>query len=606
MTDAGRIRRTAFNRSQRLPHSNGTYEWIAESIGEAYTRRVLVTDPCGANGSVGGAGRGRNSCRGCAGLPAGVVPGRASIRPVYQALLTRKYLFSKLMPLLASLAVALLAATTLVVWSVMTGFLVMLLNTGRTMTGDVVVRWSNTGFAHYEELIEMLEKDPAVLAAAPMIETFGLLGLPNGRNSTVILRGVDGARFAEVTRYEEILWWRPQAKPLDKDVQKQDPRLNSISPRSWEELLASGKSLTRRDLKTGEIQAGIVPGIEVTGFNAREPEGFYSPRVIRRTRADGSSEIEDMFLPQRGNATVTTVALDSQGQPVESVSRMLPVCNEFQSGVYQVDSSVVLINITVLQDMLKMTEARRLKEGVQPTGATRINPETGREEFVLPGENDYVVEPARVTDVLVRSRGDAGDMRSANALKATVRAVYREFAAKHKGEVPEEFDITIQTWEEQNAFMINAVKKEIGMLLVIFLFISVVAIFLVFAIFWSMVREKTQDIGILRSLGASRSGVAWLWVCYGIAIGVVGSIAGVGLAHLFMWKINEIHEWLGTTFSIVVWDPRVYYFVKLPTGVDSSHAVIVFVIGVVSCALGAFVPALRAAKMNPVRALRNE
>ena len=94
---------------------------------------------------------------------------------MYQFLLTKRYLVSKIMPLLAAVAVILCTAMVLVVWSVMNGFLTMLISSGRTMTGDVVVSWPNAGFAQYQELIDDLRKEPLVKAAAPVIESFGLI-----------------------------------------------------------------------------------------------------------------------------------------------------------------------------------------------------------------------------------------------------------------------------------------------------------------------------------------------------------------------------------------------------------------------------------------------
>src|SRR5690606_36103104 len=100
---------------------------------------------------------------------------------VYQALLTRKYLTSKVMPLLAVAAVLLCTATVLIVWSIMGGFLVMLLSTGRGMVGDVIITWPTVGFAHYEDLAERLEADPMVAGATPVIEVFGVVTLPDDR-----------------------------------------------------------------------------------------------------------------------------------------------------------------------------------------------------------------------------------------------------------------------------------------------------------------------------------------------------------------------------------------------------------------------------------------
>ena len=81
---------------------------------------------------------------------------------VYQALLTRKYLTRKIMPMLAMVAVMLSVATILVTWSVMGGFLATLIQSGRTLVGDVAIVWPNVGFGYYDELIEDLEADPLV------------------------------------------------------------------------------------------------------------------------------------------------------------------------------------------------------------------------------------------------------------------------------------------------------------------------------------------------------------------------------------------------------------------------------------------------------------
>ena len=186
--------------------------------------------------------------------------------------------------------------------------------------------------------------------------------------------------------------------------------------------------------------------------------------------------------------------------------------------------------------------------------------------------------------------------------------IYEAFAEDHAGEVPtgRQMGRQIRTWEDLNATMINAVKKETGLVLFVFGIISFTSVFLVLSIFWSMVSEKTKDIGILRALGASTPGIAWLWIRYGTVIGLIGAVLGSVAGYLVVSNINGIHDWLGRTFGLVIWDPRQYYFIEIPSEVEVSKLVIVFVVGVLTCVLGSLIPAWRSARMDPVKALRFE
>jgi lipoprotein-releasing system permease protein len=180
----------------------------------------------------------------------------------------------------------------------------------------------------------------------------------------------------------------------------------------------------------------------------------------------------------------------------------------------------------------------------------------------------------------------------------------------------------------------------------------------VLAIFWSIVQEKTRDIGILRAVGASRTGVLWIFLQYGLLIGAVGSVAGANLAWLVVDNINAIHDLLGTpapvwlkvlawvgvagalllairgmlrasalqavswTFvtlgltavsvvllqhqGFLVWDPSVYYFSRIPSSLDKGTVISTMIGGVVFSVIGASIPAARAADTDPVKSLRYE
>lgn len=521
---------------------------------------------------------------------------------MYQSLLTKKYLTSKLMPILAMLAVMLSVATILITWSVMGGFLKTLVNSGRSLIGDVTISWPNVGFAHYEELIVMLEEDELIDGATPIIETFGLIQLPDDRIELITIKGIDPVSYDRVTNYTDTIWWKPIDKPTAKDHDRSDIRLDPEFSTAMAMFESNATTLSRLNTDSGQTEMAGVLGVEVTGLNIRTIDGIYDPRAYGfRATPDGGVERVAGFMPAGGSVGLTVLSLDSTGKPVDPVTRTIPIANEFQSGIYEIDKSTIFVPLEVMQEMLRLDEARKV-EMVENPFATEVDPVTGK---LRPKQSEVIgIDPARVTTVLVR----AVDGAELNAVRDRVYDIYSDFEALHVGEVPSVFsmDNQVRTWEDLNATMINAVKKETGLVLFIFGIVSFTSVFLVLAIFWSMISEKTKDIGILRALGASTPGVAWLWIRYGMVIGLIGAVCGTGAGYLVVLNINSIHDWLGRTFNLVIWDPRTYYFIEIPSEVEIDKAIIVFVVGVLTCVLGSLIPAFRSARMDPVKALRFE
>jgi len=505
------------------------------------------------------------------------------------------------MPLLASLAVMLCTGMVLVVWSVMGGFLSHLVNSGRSLIGDVSVEVPYTGFAHYDELQARLKALPDVEATAPVVSTQGLLVLPNGSKELVLIRGIEGESFAKVTAYRDSVWWKPITSPLRKDPKGEDPRLSEAANAFYSAVSQNGISLTV-PVEGGKRDPAAVPGIEVGGFNKREKQGFYSPLYghgwrQRQFESDRPSPTP-VIMPLTGKVTLHVLPMDSSGRVLDAVSRSFPVANEFHTGVYEVDRKSVFVELGAIQSMLMMDKGLRVT--TPPPAGTVVTDTKGNEAFPRPqvvGE-----DPARVTTVYVRAKGTSVD---AEALKGRIETVVQQFTTDFP-DAARGGRFYVSTWRDSNRTMISAVEKETGMVLILFSLISITAVFLVLAIFWSMVAEKTKDMGILRALGASRSGVAWVWIRYGLAIGIVGSLAGFGLAYLIVTNINDIHDWIGRTFNMYVWDPKVYYFNEIPAKLRWVDAGIVVASGVISSGLGALIPAMRAARMDPVRAIRFE
>jgi len=166
--------------------------------------------------------------------------------------------------------------------------------------------------------------------------------------------------------------------------------------------------------------------------------------------------------------------------------------------------------------------------------------------------------------------------------------------------------VNIRTWEEKQGMLLSAVEVETAILNVLLFLIIAVAGFGILAIFYMIVVEKTRDIGILKSLGASSSGVMSIFLSYGLGLGITGSAAGVFIGLLFVRYINEIEDVLSWVTGRKVFDEKIYFFLEIPTHVNPWMVVWVATGAIAIAVLASILPARRAAALHPVRALRFE
>jgi len=154
--------------------------------------------------------------------------------------------------------------------------------------------------------------------------------------------------------------------------------------------------------------------------------------------------------------------------------------------------------------------------------------------------------------------------------------------------------------------LLAAIDIERGVLNVLLFLIVGVAGFSILAIFTMIVTEKTRDIGIMKSLGASHRGILQIFLGYGLLLGAVGAGLGTIAGLLFTWHINTIEGWLSVLTGHQVFDRRIYYFTEIPTNIDATTVILVNIGAIAIAVLFSILPALRAAMLHPVRALRFE
>ncbi len=171
---------------------------------------------------------------------------------------------------------------------------------------------------------------------------------------------------------------------------------------------------------------------------------------------------------------------------------------------------------------------------------------------------------------------------------------------------PSQFPYDIHTWLDTQAPLLSAVNMELTILNILLFLIIAVAGFGILATFFMIVVEKTKDIGILKALGAPSSGVMSIFLGYGMSLGTVGTGAGILLGLVFVHYINQIADLVGWLTGREVFDPAIYYFSEIPTIVSPLMVLLVAVGAIAIAVMASVLPALRAARLHPVEALRYE
>ncbi|MCA9101527.1 MAG: ABC transporter permease, partial [Planctomycetales bacterium] len=164
--------------------------------------------------------------------------------------------------------------------------------------------------------------------------------------------------------------------------------------------------------------------------------------------------------------------------------------------------------------------------------------------------------------------------------------------------------LAVSTWRDKQGPLLAAVQMETRILNILLFMIIAVAGFGILAIFYMIVVEKTRDIGVLKSLGASSRGVMGIFVGYGVSLGVVGSGAGAVLGLLFVHFINDLARLIGQVTGQEVFDPSIYYFYEIPTIVNPLTVSWIVAGAILIAVMASIMPARRAARQHPVEALR--
>jgi lipoprotein-releasing system permease protein len=163
-----------------------------------------------------------------------------------------------------------------------------------------------------------------------------------------------------------------------------------------------------------------------------------------------------------------------------------------------------------------------------------------------------------------------------------------------------------QTWIDMNNQFFEAVRLERTVMFFLLFFIIIVAAFGIMNTLITVTVQKTRDIGVMKAIGANISQIVGVFLGQGIIVGLFGTLMGLGWGMLLVRYRNEFSQWLATTFGIEVFPKQVYQFSRLPAEVIPRDVATICIGAFLICCVFAFLPAYRAARLDPVKALRYE
>jgi len=163
-----------------------------------------------------------------------------------------------------------------------------------------------------------------------------------------------------------------------------------------------------------------------------------------------------------------------------------------------------------------------------------------------------------------------------------------------------------QTWIDMNKQFFEAVRLERTVMFFLLFFIIIVAAFGIMNTLITVTVQKTRDIGVMKAIGANTTQIVGVFLGQGIIVGLFGTLMGLGLGMTLVRYRNEFNNWLANVAHIDVFPKQVYLFSRLPAEVVPRDVATICIGAFLICCLFAFLPALRAARLDPVKALRYE
>ena len=167
-------------------------------------------------------------------------------------------------------------------------------------------------------------------------------------------------------------------------------------------------------------------------------------------------------------------------------------------------------------------------------------------------------------------------------------------------------DEFVYSWADMNSSLFSALKVERNVMFIILSLIIIVAAFNIISGLTILVKNKTKDIGILKSIGVQNKSIVKIFFLVGILIGTSATIFGIFLGVTFSLYVENLRQFLSNTFNISLFPEEIYFLSKMPSEINISSIILIALCSIFITIIVSIFPAMKAAKLDPIKSLKYE